>query len=87
MELENDSPVSQGLPSVFAFEWCDCIYESGYCIQSLHTTRKGALKAMMLESNARWLAGRQLDLEFGDGQDSDPLKYQRWRVRPIPLQP
>lgn len=39
---------------VYAFEHCSCIYESGFAVQSLHTTKKGAYLAMrkfLLEQN------------------------------------
>ena len=31
---------------VYAFQYCSCIYESAFAVQSLHTTKKGAYLAM-----------------------------------------
>ena len=31
---------------VYAFEWCDCVYESAFGVVSLHDTKKGAYVAM-----------------------------------------
>ena len=39
---------------VYAFEWCDCIYESSYAVRSLHTTLRGAYLAMRSELLARY---------------------------------
>ena len=32
---------------VYAFEYCHCIYESGYSVVSMHTTKRNAYKAML----------------------------------------
>lgn len=31
---------------VYAFQWCDCVYESTFSTMSLHQTYAGAYKAM-----------------------------------------
>lgn len=74
--------------SVFAFEWCSCVYESGFSIISLHATKQGALRAMVREANLRWQAGRDNDLRFGRlSSRMDPLCHEAWRVREIPVLP
>jgi len=67
---------------VFAFEWCGCVYESAFSVVSLHSTRKGAFKAMTLEANRRWRDERNRNLMYGKGGHS-PLCHERWRVRGI----
>ena len=29
---------------VYAFEWCYCVYEGHYVVESLHATKKGAYR-------------------------------------------
>jgi hypothetical protein len=75
------------MSNVFAFEWCDCIFESGFSLESLHDTKIGALKTMIATANLRWQEGRNSQLMYGDGgtQRLDPLQYEAWRVRAIKL--
>lgn len=39
---------------VYAFECCPCIYESEYGIISLHTTKRGAYKALLKKKREIW---------------------------------
>jgi len=75
------------MSSVFAFEWCSCIYESGFSLESLHDTKRGALKAMIAAANLRWQESRDGQLMYGGGGKArfSPLQYEAWRVRAIEL--
>jgi hypothetical protein len=75
----------QAMNEVFAFEWCGCIYESGYSVVSLHTTKRDALKAMIAEANRKWQANRDAQLMYGIGRrgEFDMLAFEAWRVRPM----
>lgn len=64
---------------VYAFKWCDCVYESGSSVVSLHTTKKGAFKAMTAYANKRWQEERDSDLRYGYSSDI-PLVHQRWCI-------
>jgi hypothetical protein len=72
--------------TVYAFEWCSCIYESEYSVVSLHATKRCAVKAMVQKANARCLQARNDALEFGVWE-KNYLSYERWRVREIALLP
>lgn len=65
---------------IYAFEWNDCIYESGFSIVSLHTTKKGAFKAMTACVNQRWQDARDMDLMWGSTFGYSPLRLNRWRI-------
>lgn len=73
------------MTEVFAFEWCSCIYESGYSTVSLHSTKRGAVKAMVAETNDRWQERRNEQLVYGCGRKPryDPLMHEAWRVAAI----
>lgn len=75
------------MSNVFAFEWCICIFESGFSLVSLHDTKRGALRAMIAAANLRWQEGRNWQLMYGNGgkERFDPLKFEAWRVRAIEL--
>ena len=47
---------------VFAFEYCSCIYESAFGIESMHTTKKGAYKAMRKFLLKEWEKFKESDL-------------------------
>lgn len=64
---------------VYAFQWCDCIYESGFSTMSLHETYAGAYKTMRKEILGAW------DREFKQTQREKriwnklyPNEYERW---------
>jgi hypothetical protein len=42
------------MTTVFAYEYCSCVYESGYSIVSLHQTKAGAYKAMRKHKLRIW---------------------------------
>lgn len=66
---------------VYAFEWCGCVHESGFGVVSLHTTKRGALKAMVRGANDRWLQARDIQLSYRDRRPRyDPLMFEAWRV-------
>ena len=67
--------------NVYAFEWQSCIFESAMAVESMHKTKRGALKAMIKTANERWLEDRARQ-----GRGWDPLIHQRWQVRTIELQ-
>ena len=67
---------------VYAFEWCDCVFESGYSIQSLHATKAGAYKAMKRTLFERWNESRWGCSGRFKPNDT-PLIYESWRVRTI----
>lgn len=69
---------------VYAFEWCDCVYESGFSIESLHQTKAGAYRAMRKALVERWIESRG-----GRGVVApldEPLYSSAWRVREIEIQ-
>lgn len=77
------------MSEVFAFEWCDCIFESGFAVVSLHRTKRSAVSAMTAEANARWHTGRNDQAIYNcEGKRRyDPLVYQAWRVRKVEVLP
>jgi hypothetical protein len=69
---------------VYAFEWCDCVHESAFAVESLHTTKRGAVAAMVREANRRWIEERRRKLIAGcRSVKFDPLVFQAWRIRRI----
>lgn len=44
--LDQASAQHQDAHAVWAFEWCYCVYESGWDVESLHATKSGAYHAM-----------------------------------------
>lgn len=62
---------------VYAFQFTDCIYESAMYTVSLHTTKRGAFKAMVRHVNDKWHELRR----FCSHNGHDPLKHYRWSVR------
>ena len=53
------------MKSVFAFEYCDCVYESAFHVVSLHTTKRNAFKALRKHLVAACEAKRTSDIQFG----------------------
>ena len=74
---------------VYAFEFCSCIYESGYSTMSLHRTKKGAYNAMrkyLLYEYNQWHDDRTFfgkNKRFGEKFGV----HQSWGVSKIDLQP
>lgn len=67
---------------VYVFEWCFCIYESGFSIESLHLTKAGAYKAMRKVLLERWNEDRW-GVSGRFAPNDEPLRSQRWRIREI----
>lgn len=72
--------------NVYAFEWCSCIYESGYTIESLHATKAGAYRAMKQTLFDRWYESRW-GISGRFKPNKTPLCHEAWRVRTIEVQP
>lgn len=78
---------------VYAFEWCSCIYESGFGTMSLHTTRAGAYHAMRHYLVSEWIRETadtkwcyKLDAHDRESKrmwKKEPFKHNAWRVTPI----
>lgn len=47
------------MPAVFAFEFCYCRFESRFSIESLHSTKAGAYRAMMKHKRQHWYEMRE----------------------------
>lgn len=67
---------------VYAFEWCWCVYESGFEVESLHHTKRGAYLAMRKTLLERYIADSNA-FRPRQWRDHKPLDSQRWRVREI----
>jgi hypothetical protein len=69
------------MSEVHAAEYCSCIYESGFSILSLHSTKAGAYKAMR-----KHLVATHAENSTGwNGQHKRnyyrPCMYKAWRVK------
>ena len=71
------------MEQVYAFEWCSCIYESGFSVESLHKTKVGAYKAMRKTLLERYAEDTRQERYWR--QRFQPLDHHRWRVRTITL--
>lgn len=71
---------------VWAFEWCDCVYESGYSVVSLHASCEGAYRAMRAQLLAEWTERRESDIRYGKNRYGI-LTSQAWRVRCVEVIP
>lgn len=71
------------MEQIYAFEWCSCIYESGFSVESLHKTKAGAYKAMRKTLLERYAEDTSQERYWR--QRFRPLGSQRWRVRTITL--
>jgi hypothetical protein len=63
--------------SVFAFEFCFCRFESGFSIESLHSTKAGAYRAMMDHKRQHWHDER--DQRWCDAAEIGWMEM--WRVK------
>lgn len=72
--------------NVYAFEWNDCVYESGYEVESLHATREGADAAMEKASKKKIRGDKKWAKSVGI---PDPTGNPMWatRVREIEVLP
>jgi hypothetical protein len=61
---------------VYVFEHCPCIYESSYGIVSIHSTKRGAYKAMLKKRRQIW------DWETSLGSPPEQIFFlERFRVK------
>ena len=67
--------------SVFAFEFCFCVFESDYGVQSIHKTKAGAYRAMMEHKNNLWMSDRELGTP-----PEEILLFKRWRIKDYSLE-
>ena len=63
---------------VYAFEYADCKWESGFSVVSMHQTLKGAYKAMKMDQNAQYVESL---IHHKYGTRHNPLEYSLWRVK------
>lgn len=75
------------LAEVFAFEWCDCLWESGFSVVSLHATKADAFRAMTTEANREAQKMRDDLLRYGNERGRKLMDSQAWRVRRYPITP
>lgn len=73
--------------TVYAFEWCDCIYESAFAAVSLHMTKLGAYRAMKARIFNEWEEDRQLNWRSGLMRRVKPLDHKAWRITSMEVQP
>jgi len=71
---------------VWAFEWCDSVYESAFGMVSLHVSCAGAYWAMRERLLAEWTERRESDIRYGKNRYG-VLCHQAWRVRCIEVAP
>lgn len=81
--------------NVWAFEYCSCIYESGYEIVTLHDDPRQAYKAMLAYVykelayyETPWYSGEHMEdmkmvKETWHDLRDHPLTHHAWRVRRI----
>lgn len=69
---------------VYAFEWCDCVYESAYGVQSLHATKAGAERAMEARLEKQAADVREM---HAAGYPDYEERYTAHRVREIEVLP
>lgn len=72
------------MDKVYAFEWCDCVYESAFGVQSLHATKAGAYRAMRANVLAYAASEREMQLS---GYPNYRGIGAAWRVRSIEVKP
>lgn len=65
---------------VWAFEWCNCVYESAFRVESLHLTAVGAYRAMKAKLLVEWDNDRNDQLVYGMPSS---LTSQAWGIRKI----
>ena len=66
--------------TIFAFKFSICRFEYGPTIQSLHSTKRGAYKAMVRHKNEYFYSDREL------GTDPEDIgKMELWEISEYPL--
>lgn len=72
------------METVYAFKYCDCVYESSYATISLHRSKEGADKAMEAHKLERkeWY-----DKLYADEEDDDTsfTDFEDWLVEPVEI--
>jgi len=74
--------------TVYAFKFCDCVFESGFVTQSLHATKRGAYRAMnayLWERHQDYRNSGNTRALLGAGWK--PLEHADWRVVPVEILP
>ena len=66
---------------VYAFEWCDCVYESDFVVRSLHTKKDAAWRAMRYA--VLDFAQRRRDDSIMSGYDFTHRHSSDWRIREL----
>lgn len=75
------------MAEVWVAEWCDCVYESGFSILSVHATAIGAYRAMRKKLLPEWDEDRDLRLRFGAFRRGDKtLGSKSWRIKKYEVQ-
>ena len=67
---------------IYAFEWCGCVFESGYSTMRQHATKRAAFKDMVKTANESWYIERDAQIQCGDGfrPTISPLSFEAWRI-------
>lgn len=68
--------------TVYAFEFNSWVFDSGFLLVSLHTTKAGAYRAMMEHKRRLWYYER--DRRWGDA--SEIGLWQAWRIKEYRVQ-
>jgi len=71
--------------TVYAFGYCECIYESSTATMSLHQTKKGAYKAMRAHLDKGYAEWRDGQINHGKWKDKFG-DMESWQVYPIEIQ-
>lgn len=74
--------------TLYAFKFCDCVFESGYETYSLHATKRGAYRAMnahLWAQHEDYRNGPHTRSIFGAGWK--PFQFKAWRVEPVEVLP
>ena len=69
---------------IWAAEWCDCIYEAGFTVISLHATACGAYRAMRAKLLPAWDEDRARRFRR---KGDRTLDSQRWRIKKYEVLP
>lgn len=67
---------SQVPPVLWGFFWCDCVYEGGPVLQSLHRSKRSALRAMIRAQTARWESSRDNGIPSLCGRPRREFEYR-----------
>ena len=70
---------------VYAYEYCDCIYESEFAVISLHTSPVLALREKQKAQRQEYEYERKMGFLFGRKRGWKLCEFTRHRIRPIPV--